>query len=70
MGGKTSKDQKVVLMEAVFSFEATKTDDRDTTDDEDNTTTPASIPKNIAPIPRASREEIITAHKTRMGKKL
>ena len=55
-------------MEAVFSFEAT--DDKDTTDDEDNTTTPASIPKNIAPIPRPSRQEIITAHKTRMGKKL
>ena len=56
------------LMEAVFSFEDTKTDDRDTTDDEDNTTTPASIPKNIAPITRPSRKEIITAHKTRMGK--
>ena len=42
MGGKTSKDQKVILvedlMETVFSFEATKTDDRDTTaNEEDNT---------------------------------
>ena len=69
MGGKTSKDQKVILvedlMETVFSFEATKTDDRDTTaNEEDNTATPASIPKNIEPIPRPSREEIITAHKT------
>ena len=69
---KTRKSYSFVedLMEAVFSFEDTKTDDKDTTDDEDNTTTPASIPKNIAPIPRPSREEIITAHKTRMGKKL
>ena len=67
---KTRKSYSFVedVMEAVFSFEAT--DDKDTTDDEDNTTTPASIPKNIAPIPRPSREEIITAHKTRMGKKL
>ena len=45
---KTKKSYSFVedLMEAVFfSFEATKTDDRDTTDDEDNTTTPARIPK-------------------------
>ena len=69
---KTRKSYSFVedLMEAVFSFEDTKTDDKDTTDDEDNTTTPATISKNIAPIPRPSREEIITAHKTRMGKKL
>ena len=68
---KTRKSYSFVedLMETVYKT-ATKTDDRDTTDDEDNTTTPASIPKNIAPIPKPSREEIITAHKTRMGKKL
>ena len=52
MGGKTTKTRKSYsffeyLMETVFLFEATKTDDRDTTDDEDNTTTPASIPKKI-----------------------
>ena len=43
---KTRKSYSFVedLMETVFSFEATKTDDRDTTEDEDNTTTPASIP--------------------------
>jgi hypothetical protein len=37
------------LMEAVFSIKDDKTDDKDTTDDEDNT---ACIPKNIAPTPR------------------
>ena len=49
------------LMESVFFMK------NDTTDDEDVTT--SCLPKNIAPIPRPSREEVITAHRTRMLKK-
>ena len=70
---KTRKSYSFVedFMEAVFSFEATKTDDRDTTDDEDNTATPACIPKNIAPYQgQVERGLLPTAHKTWMGKKL
>ena len=60
------------LMEDIFSINNEKTGDKDTTDDtdtsddDDNTIVQAGIPKNIAPIPRPSREEVITAHRTRM----
>ena len=61
------KDWKVILIctrldGSSFSGE------NDTTDDE-HTTVTACIPKDITPIPRPSREEVITAHRTRMMKK-
>lgn len=48
------------LMEDVFSY---KDDGSQAT-----STMPASIPKNIAPTPRPNKDEVITAHKSRMGK--
>ena len=50
------------LMEDIFSINNDNIDDKDTTDDEYNKIVHASIPKNIAPIPRPSREEVITEH--------
>ena len=35
----------------------------------DNNVRTASIPKNIAPTPRPSREEVISAHRTQISKK-
>jgi hypothetical protein len=49
-------------MEDVFSFKYDKKNPY-------KSTMPANIPKNIAPTPRPCKEEIITAHRSRMGKK-
>ena len=35
---------------------------------EATSTMPARIPKNIVPTPRPSKDEVIKAHKSRMGK--
>ena len=68
---KTGKSFSFVedLMEAVVSIK-NDTDEKDTSDSDDEDTTWAPcIPNNIAPIPRPSREEVIAAHRTRMLKK-
>ena len=49
------------LMEDVFSFKDDKS--------QNMSTMPANIPKNIAPTPRPIKYEVITAHRSRMGKK-
>lgn len=49
------------LMEGVLLFKDDKS--------QQTSTIPGSIPKNIAPTPRPSKDEVVAAHMSRMGKK-